>query len=226
MKLSKLKSLIKEEIKLLSEQQSIPCSESYILTGASGCSSMADQEGVAPNGGSIGQFYCGTLYCNEFTGDNCWNDPNNPGYGGQTVNEEMLPFQYFTQEECCSSGTTEYYYNNMPPLMQANVDATCPDGVGPCSNFESGMQAAVGSSITISDFCDKCKVEWEDGTITNSWDPLPEAAQYCGCCPPGQSGPGFIPEPSTDTSDVMPLKDKSKKDLEIQKLQKLAGLER
>jgi hypothetical protein len=116
MKLSKLKNLIKEEIQKLTEQESIPCGDSFIFS-ANGCTNPS-------------QFTCSGLFnCFEFTGDNCINDPDNPAWPDD-LDEGYLPAQFFTLEECCQSPSTEYHFNNLPEENQEIAAATCPNGIG------------------------------------------------------------------------------------------------
>ena len=197
MKLSKLKHIIKEQIQKLTEQQSIPCGDSFIFS-ATGC--------VNP-----GQFTCSAVFsCFEFTGDNCLNDPNNSGWGGD-INPDALPAQFFTLEECCQAPSTEFQYNTLPASFQETALETCPNGIGPgeediCSDFENEMQVATSTNISIDAFCTKC--------ATNSWDPWgQEVTQYCDCCPAGQPSP-----------EGMPVINKFKKDPQMNRMQKLAGI--
>ena len=75
-----------------------------------------------------------------------------------------------------------------------------------CDNFENSIP------VNVSDFCTKCE--------TNSWVGS-GYEQYCECCPESLPEPEGLP-----LKDKIPLKNKFKKDPQIARMQKLAGIKR
>ena len=103
--------------------------------------------------------HCVDNILTDFNEDGSWNSDNVSNYW-----QTAYPGG-FTQV-CCTGSI------GLPPVSPSGSEGSV------CDNFENGMQAATGMSITTYEFCVKCG--------TNSWDPFgQEVTQYCECCVEG-----------------------------------------